>query len=97
MNTYHHLLDDISAPTVTIGTINLKIPPFSPANPQIWFARVKAQFNTKGITSQKTKFDHVVASLAPVFAQEVRDLILSPLPTTAYDTLKAHLVKQTAA
>ena len=96
MNTYH-LLDDISAPTVAIGAINLKFPPFSPADPQIWFAQIEAQFNTRGITSQKTMFDHVVASLAPVFVQEVRDLILSPLPTTAYDTLKAHLVKQTAA
>ena len=85
------------APEPSIGAINVKIPPFWPADPQIWFAQVEAQFNTRGITSQKTKFDHVVASLAPEFAQEVRDLILSPPVSTPFDTLKQQLIERTAA
>ena len=77
-----------------VNAVSLKIPPFWPSDPQIWFAQVEAQFSTRGVTSERTKFDHVVASLAPKYAQEVRDLILS---TTPFGTLKTQLIERTAA
>ena len=58
---------------------------------------MEAQFTTPGITAQKTKFDHIVASLAPEFATEVRDLILNPPRDNPYATPKEQLIKQTAA
>ena len=81
----------------SIGAVSLKIPPFWAADPQIWFAQVEAQFSTRGISSERTKFDHVVASLAPEYVQEVRDLVLSPPSATPYATLKAQLIQRTAA
>ena len=80
----------------SVGAISLKIPPFWPTDPQVWFAQVEAQFSTRGITVERTKFDYIVASLSPEFAQEVRDLILSPPASTLYTHLKRQLIDRTA-
>lgn len=63
--------------------------------PGVWFAQVEAQFSTRSITAEKTKFDYVIASLAPDIATEVRDLILTPPAETPYTTLKRELIKRT--
>ncbi|XP_065177349.1 uncharacterized protein LOC135808130 [Sycon ciliatum] len=41
------------------------------------------------------KFDHVIASLAPEFAAEVRDLLMNRSPTNPYTALRSELIKQT--
>ena len=79
-----------------VSTVSLKLPSFWPADPELWFAQVDTQFRTKKITSQSTKFEHVIASLSPQYATEVRDLILKP-PANLYDKLREELVKRTTA
>ena len=79
----------------TLAAVSVKLPPFWPADPDVWFAQVEAQFTARSITAQKTMFDYVVSSLSPEIATEIRDLLLKPPAEDPYDTLKAELIKQT--
>ena len=68
-----------------------------PADLQVLFAQVEAHFATCSVTSQKTMFYYIVASLSLKFVTKVPDLILK-LPTeTSYDKLKEQIIKCTAA
>ena len=71
-----------------IAAVALKLPPFWSADPQVWFAQVESQFFTRKITNQDTKFLHIVASLPPEVAVDIRDLIINKPPDHAYDALK---------
>ena len=54
-----------------VHAVSLKLPPFWPTDPFVWFAQSEAQFLTRGITSQSTQLSYVIASLQPDLAQEI--------------------------
>ena len=88
---------DQPVPQPRVSAVSIKLPSFWPADPAVWFLQVEAQFSLKGIAQQRTKFDHVIAVLAPEVATEVRDLILNPPDDAPYDLLKTALIKCTEA
>ena len=75
--------------SLPVSSITLKLPPFWPNDPLVWLAQVEAQFHTRNITSQPTKFAYIVSSLQPEIAQEIRDILLHPPEQTiSLDRLK---------
>ena len=78
-----------------VHAVAIKLPPFWPHDPHIWFAQAEAMFNTRQIRTERTKFDHVVSALAPEFVQEIRDLVLRPPALNPYTTIKDQLIKRT--
>lgn len=80
-----------------ISAVSLKIPPFWPADPQLWFAQLEAQFTIRHITSEHTRFHYVASSLSQEHAHEVRDLLLSPPHSDPYSQLKEQLTTRLSA
>lgn len=82
-------------PSVSAVSLNVKLPPYWAADPQVWFAQVESLFATRRITSQITKYQYVVGSLSPEFAMEIRDILLSPPADQPYDVLRERLIQRT--
>ncbi|XP_064482983.1 uncharacterized protein LOC135395824 [Ornithodoros turicata] len=89
----------LPAPSLPVQAVSIKIPPFWPADPVLWFANTEAQFALRGITAQLTKFYHVVGALGPSEARggTLRDVITVPPAENPYDALKSALTRRTTA
>ncbi|XP_064472586.1 uncharacterized protein LOC135387161 [Ornithodoros turicata] len=86
-----------SSSTSNVNRVAVRLPPFWPANPTIWFVQVECQFQLAGITTQATKYQHVVSVLPPEVASDVTDILCAPSGPTSYDTLKAAIIQRTMA
>ena len=80
-----------------LTAVSVKLPPYWPSDPYVWFAQVEAQFATKHFTAEATKYSYVVAALTPDIAQEVHDILLAPPADNPYKTLREELIKRTSA
>lgn len=89
-------LPSISSSTSHVAAVALKLPPYWPNDPGVWFAQVQAQFATRGITSEQTKYSYIVSALQPEIAQEVRDILMNPPADNPYSHLKAELIRRTS-
>ena len=58
-----------------IHAVSLKLPEFWTDDPEVWFVRVEAQFRSRAITLDSTKFDYVVTALDNRTAAEVKAII----------------------
>ena len=73
--------------------VAVRLPPFWPDRPAVWFAQAEAQFQLASFKRQRSKFNYVVSQLNQQEAAEVED-ITSPQEQETYDRLKAELVRR---
>jgi len=74
--------------------MDLWIPEFSPADPEIWFHIIESNFKTAGIVADSTKYIYVLNSIGSRYITEVRDITLDPPKERAYDVIKSELIKR---
>lgn len=80
--------------TPQVQKVGIKVPPFWPEKPELWFCQLEAQFNICGVTQDVTKFWHVVSQLDNTYAKEVDDLIRFPPEHGKYAKIKAELIQR---
>ena len=54
-----------------VQVISVKVPTFWTARPEVWFIQLEAQFTSKNITAEETKFNHAVQGLDKSTAEEI--------------------------
>lgn len=77
-----------------IAKVRVRVPPFWPEKPSIWFAQVEAQFILSNITSDATKYFTVVGNLEPSIIVQIEDIIENPPTSNKYEKLKTELIKR---
>jgi len=81
-------------PPQSISHVSIKIPPFWRKNVNVWIKQVDAQFSVRNITSEVTKFNHVLGNLDSDVAELVSDLLEKPLSNTPYSDLCRRLLHE---
>lgn len=76
---------------------NVKVPAFSPEDPEIWFAILEGQFDNYGITDDVVKFNNVLTKLDIPHAKAVKDIIVNPPSSNRYGKIKSELIRRLTA
>ena len=82
------------AQTAVVAPVSIKLPVFWPTEPRAWFVQTDAQFTVKKITSDSTKYAHLVAALDKETTVRILDWLEAPpvAAGTRYDALTAILM-----
>jgi hypothetical protein len=83
-----------SSPPAEVSRVAVRLPPFWAKRPTVWFAQAEARFFLAGISSETTKFYHVVSQLDQRYAAELEDVITSPPERDPYTTLRTELMRR---
>ena len=60
-----------------VAAVAVRLPPFSPANPRVWFIQAEAQFTRRGITASRTKYEEIISALPMDYVTEVEDFLVN--------------------
>jgi hypothetical protein len=70
----------------------VKLPPFWPHAPALWFSQIECLFHVKQVTDQFQKYCHVVGSLPHESLRQVADIVEAPPAETPYVAIKQRLM-----
>lgn len=79
------------------AALTFKLPEFWTSDAELWFLTIDSLFRKNRITSQLSKFDHVVAALPQHTAAVIRDILRAPPEDEPYNILKRELIRRTTA
>ncbi|KAG0419442.1 hypothetical protein HPB47_004113, partial [Ixodes persulcatus] len=72
---------------LSVSTVNITSPHFWTSDTELWIIQVESQFAARRITADLTKYHHVVRSLPPATACEIRNLLFAPPAEDAFQQL----------
>jgi hypothetical protein len=78
----------------TLNCVGIRIPPFWPEKPAVWFAQLEGQFALANVTQDATKFYYVISLCDNKYAAEVEAVITNPPSTSHYERIKAELIRR---
>lgn len=74
--------------------MGLRIPPFWPKDPELWFAELEGQFALSSITDDNTKYAYVLSRIEPRQVRQIKDVITQPPATRRYEAIKKALIQR---
>lgn len=77
--------------------VGVRVPPFYPQRPALWFAQLESQFVLANVTTDSTKYHYALSQLDPTYAAEVEDVISDTTSPNKYERLKTELIKRLSA
>jgi hypothetical protein len=63
-------MDENATPSPKISRVAVRLPPFWPERPDVWFSEADAQFSLAGTTNETTKVHYVISQLDQRYAEE---------------------------
>ncbi|PNF28675.1 hypothetical protein B7P43_G08236 [Cryptotermes secundus] len=87
-------MDEADSSSAEVPRRAVRLPPFWPKRPAMWFTQAEAQFTLAGTNSERIQFCHVISQLDHQYTTEVEDIILSPPEQGSYTLLRTELVRQ---
>ncbi|XP_055928213.1 uncharacterized protein LOC129959416 [Argiope bruennichi] len=79
-----------------IALVAVKAPPFWRANPELWFKQIESEFILAGVTTEITKFHHILSVLQPEELEVVGDIMQDPPAERPYEVQRRRLCSQYA-
>lgn len=77
-----------------IYRVGVKPPAFCKEQPDLFFTQLESKFALAGITSDATKYHHVIASLEPQHFIHIDDIMRDPSVINKYGAIKDALIKE---
>lgn len=82
----------VAAALTTANAVSLKLPSFWSSQPTLWFSQAESQFQLRGITTDATKYHHIVGTLDQHAARKAADILAKPHEAGHYKLLKDRLL-----